>query len=334
MSRLTYGSEDGRSACCGCPPGCVLGVKVWEPMFRGFCRFGSIMISRLYKSSQRFSKQVNDQHLSAYASSTAFFTFLSLIPMIMVLLSALPYLPFTQEEVFSVFADIFPTSMYDLIEGILSDLYDTSGVMLPITLLLTIWSAAKGMLALLRGLNVIFGVEEFRNYFILRLRAAIYTFGMLVIVLLLLVGVVFMRSIAALVTGTYPHVRPIFEFIESARFLIIIMVMTLLFTALYTYLPNVKNRFHWELPGALFASCAWYFASWVFSVYVNQIMGTNTYGSLTTVLIAMIWMYMIFYMVLLGAALNVFLHGFFHRKKCEYVDKKKKNQKKRTAQKE
>ncbi len=269
------------------------------------------MFSKLIRIFQNFSKQINDQHIAAYASSTAFFTFLSLIPMLMVMLSAVPYMPFSQGDALAVISGFLPVSMYSVISEILDDLYAASGVMLPLTAAVTIWSAAKGMLALLRGLNVIFGVEEQRNYFVLRFRAAIYTVAMLVMILVLLVGVVFAYRIRDLLVGRYPSFRIVYDFIVNVRFLFVIAVMTVIFTALFTYLPNAKNKFHWELPGAFFVACAWYIASLLFSLYVNRVMGRNTYGSLTTVIVAMIWMYMIFYIMLLGASLNVFLHDTF-----------------------
>ena len=280
------------------------------------------MISKLIRIGNNFSKQIYDQHIAAYASSTAFFTFLSLIPMLMVVLSALPFMPFTREVAVSLISGMFPEGMNTIIRDIFDDLYATSGVMLPITLVITIIAAAKGTLALLRGLNVIFGVEERRNYFVLRFRATIYTVAMLAIILVLLIGVVFAYRIRDMLVDDYPYFRIVFDFIVKVRFLFVIAIMTVIFTAIYTYLPNVKNKFHWELPGALFVSCAWYVISLLFSVYVNRIMGMNTYGSLTTVLVAMLWMYLIFYVVLLGASLNVFLHDALSRIRSRQRDRR------------
>ncbi len=254
---------------------------------------------------------MNDDHIGAYASSTAFFTFLSLFPMIMALLSVLPYTHLTQNQVLDVVSSFLPASMYSIIEEIVSDLYSASMAVLPVTLIITLWSAAKGTLALLRGLNVIYEVEERRNYFILRLRATIYTVAFLCMILLLLVGVVFAYRIRDLAVARFPNIRIVFEYLVSVRFIFVIMLLTAIFTAVFTYLPNVKNRFHWELPGAFFTACSWYFISWAFSVYINHFSLTTTYGSLTTVVIAMIWMYAIFYMILLGAGFNVFLFEAF-----------------------
>ena len=293
---------------------CVLGVKIWG-RYSGvsMCKAGSDMVAKLIKILENFSKKVTDDHIGAYASSTAFFTFLSLIPMVMVLLSFLPFTPIQQETLLNAAATVMPDEMYDILDNIIQDLYSTSGVVFSITLAFTIWSAAKGTLSLMRGLNVIFEVEERRNYFVLRFRAALYTLAMLGIILILLVGVVFAHRIRDLLVGAFPAVKPMFDFLVSVRLIFVIGVLVLLFTTLYTYLPNAKNKFHWELPGAVFSALAWYFSSWIFSVYVNRVMGSNTYGSLTTVVVGMLWMYLIFYLILLGAALNRFLLETFQK---------------------
>ena len=280
-------------------------------VFRGFCKAGLSMYTKLVTIFRNFSRKINDDHIGAYASSTAFFTFLSLIPMLMVFLSMLPFTPLEQNVLLDAVATVMPDEMYNILDDIIQDLYSANGVVFSVTLAFTIWSAAKGTLSLMRGLNVIFEVEERRNYFVLRFRAALYTLAMLVIILILLIGVVFAHRIRDLLVGYFPPVKPMFDFLVRVRFLFVLGVLTLLFTALYTYLPNAGNKFHWELPGAVFSAVAWYFASWIFSVYVNRITGSNTYGSLTTVVVGMLWMYMIFYLILVGAALNCFLLEFF-----------------------
>ncbi len=281
------------------------------------------MFGKCYRIWLNFSKKLSDDHIGAYASSTAFFTFLSLIPMLMVLLALLPYTPLQQDVLLEVVSAVFPDYMYDIINSIIQDLYSASGVVLSVTLAFTIWSAAKGTLSLLRGLNVIFEVEEQRNYFVLRLRAALYTFAMLLIILLLLVGVVFTHKIRDMILVTFPSLSPVFGFLVSVRAFFVIAVLSVLFTAIYTYLPNARNKFHWEMPGAIFSAFAWYIVSLGFSAYVNNVMGKNAFGSMTTVVIAMLWMYIIFYLILFGAAVNRFLLETFRYLNSRRIERKR-----------
>lgn len=268
-------------------------------------------------------------HVSAYASSIAFFTYLSLIPMLLVFFSVLPYTPLTEAKLMEIVSEILPQYLVPAAVSAIANMYDSSKVVLPVTLLVLIWSGGRGMLALLRGLNVINRVEEKRNYVRLRLRASIYTVILLVMIIVLLVLVVFGEWIAGFLTAVFPHVHFLFDALFTFRPLFMILLLTMFFGAVFTWIPNSKKSFRYELPGAFFASCAWYFASWVFSVYVNNFFSYNVYGSVATATVIMLWLYICFYIVLAGALLNCFLlpaNEFLHQ-----MIQKRKREKKENA---
>ena len=186
------------------------------------------------------------------------------------------------------------------------------------------------MLALIRGLNTVNGVKERRNYIFLRLRACVYTVIMMIMILILLILVVFGERIVDLLTASFPNITYMFRVLVGWRWIVVVASMALLICAIYTFLPNEKNRFLSEVPGAVMVSICWYVSSWVFSVYVNRFSGFSTYGSLTTVIIIMLWLYMCFYIMLLGAFINrflqpafSFLYGAFKSKHPKHRKKKK-----------
>ena len=265
------------------------------------------MKRKLYLIGKEYLSMMRKYHISAYASSIAFFTYLSLIPMMLVFFSVLPYTPLTEAKLMEIVTGILPDYLVPVSVSVIANMYDSSGAVLSITLLVLIWSGGKGMLALLRGLNVINRVDEKRNYVLLRLRASVYTFAMLVMVIVLLVLVVFGEWIADFLTGVFPHIQYLFEMLLNFRSLFMIVLLTLFFGAVYTWIPNSQKRFRYERPGALSASLFWYVASWAFSVYVNHFFSYNVYGSVATATIIMLWLYICFYIVLAGALMNRFL---------------------------
>ena len=288
------------------------------------------MRRKIYRIWQEFSRQMNEHHISAYASSAAFFTFLSLIPMLLLLISAIPYTPITKATLMMFVTKILPQNMEPLSVSIIDEVYEKTGTALSLSILATIWSAAKGMLALIRGLNTINGVTERRNYIFLRLRACVYTVIMMIMILILLILVVFGERIVDLLTASFPNITYMFRLLVGWRWIVVVASMALLICAIYTFLPNEKNRFLREVPGAVMVSICWYISSWVFSVYVNRFSGFSTYGSLTTVIIIMLWLYMCFYIMLLGAFINrflqpafSFLYGAFKSKHQKHRKKKK-----------
>lgn len=84
---------------------------------------------------------MNEHHISAYASSAAFFTFLSLIPMLLLLISAIPYTPITKATLMMFVTKILPQNMEPLSVSIIDEVYEKTGTALSLSILATIWSA-------------------------------------------------------------------------------------------------------------------------------------------------------------------------------------------------
>ena len=141
-----------------------------------------------------FSSQMKKQNISAYASSTAFFLFLSVIPMLMVVCAVIPYTPVTEQNLITALTDVTPDIADAMVESLVVDVYESSVGILPVALIAMVWSAAKGVMALMRGLNAVNGVDEKRNYFVIRFIASFYTLIMLVVLILSLFFMVFESS--------------------------------------------------------------------------------------------------------------------------------------------
>ncbi len=102
----------------------------------------------------------------------------------------------------------------------------------------------------------------------------------------------------------------------AARVFITPTVLVIFSLMLYRYLPNRRGRFRDQLPGAMFAAVGWMVISWVFSIYLDVFKGfSNMYGSLTTIVLIMLWMYFCMYCILLGGEMNVLLCGKVFAKK-------------------
>ncbi|MFR8333194.1 MAG: YihY/virulence factor BrkB family protein [Oscillospiraceae bacterium] len=96
--------------------------------------------------------------------------------------------------------------------------------------------------------------------------------------------------------------------IISSRFLVLLVMQTALFAAMFMFLPNRRNKFLPSLPGALLASLGWQLFSGFFSLYVEHFSNFSTiYGSLSAVAIAMLWLYTCMAIVFYGGALNKYL---------------------------
>lgn len=283
------------------------------------------MLKRLLFIGYDFGKHMSRRNISAFAASTAFFLFLSLIPALMLLCAIIPYTPLTEANLMSAARKISPDAMDSLLINIIGDVYDKSIGIVSVTAIVTLWTAGKGVLALMRGLNAINDVEENRNYFLLRMVASLYTVLLLAAVLLSLLIMVFGKSIVGIIVGIIPQTSYLFDLMIHFRTLFMWAVLTVVIALMYAYVPGARTGFKLQLPGAVFAAVAWSVMTWAFSVYIDEFNGFGMYGSLTTIIILMLWMYAAMYIILAGAYMNRYFKPafqFFIGKK--HIDRKEK----------
>ena len=82
------------------------------------------MFKKIIVIFRDFSKQLSRDNVAAFASSTAFFFFLSLVPMLMIICSVLPYTPLTEDNLMTAVTRITPDSMDPLMVSMISQVYD------------------------------------------------------------------------------------------------------------------------------------------------------------------------------------------------------------------
>ena len=262
------------------------------------------MIRKLISDIQDFSESVSKKNISAFSASTAFFLFLSLIPMLILICAILPYTSLTEDILLEAIIKYTPETVEGLVTGIVADVYSRSAGVVSVAAIGTLWSAGKGVLALMRGLNAVNDVEENRNYFVVRTVASFYTLIMIVVIILSLLLMVFGNLLVNLLLKDFPRVRLVIEFFMNFRFIFSWAVLTMIFTMIYTFMPNRKMHFFEQLTGGMFAAVVWSIFSWCFSMYVDRFEGLNTYGSLTTIVIIMLYFYFCMYIILIGAYIN------------------------------
>lgn len=258
----------------------------------------------MYRITQDFSSQMKKQNISAFAASTAFFLFLSLVPMLVMVCTIIPFTPLTEENLVAAIEDFVPDVLDPLVQGLVAEVYDKSAGILSIAAIATLWSAAQGVLALMRGLNAINGVEEKRNYFIVRMIASFYTLVMLIVLILSLFVMVFGNELVMLILHRMPKLQMLVSFIMKFRFLFGWCLLALVFAIIYTYVPNKKLQFREQIPGAILASMIWIGFSWGFSLYVGRSGSYSIYGSLSVIVIVMLWLYFCMYIMMIGAYVN------------------------------
>ena len=255
--------------------------------------------------------------MAVYAGSATLFLLMASFPMLMWVLVLVNLLPgFSVESVAELLADFLPQipSVQESIIQLLQNLSSQSAQFVAsLAVLTTIVSASGGMSALQIGLQRL--TPGSRRTFLNRLLAVGYTFvfELLLLVMLALQG---MKSLFARFADTLPFFRHYAAVVHEAqrvanigRFVIIPLLFVLLLL-IYTYVPGGRRTLRSQLPGTIFATAGWLIFSRVFSFYILHFWRLSyIYGSLTAVILVILWLFVIINLIFVGAGLNAELNG-------------------------
>ena len=286
---------------------------------------GDRIMNQMIRLIKEFMERIKEDHVSAYAAQAAFFLILSAFPFAILILTFTRFLPVTQSDFMLVIQELLPDEMEKWVMEILQELMDHSGnTLMSFSIIIALWSAARGILSISNGLNSVFRTEESRNYFLLRSIATLHTLIVAVALVILLVVFVFGNSLYQVVLNRFSFLNNIVTLILSVRVAVGFVLLFFMFIAMYKGLPNHKLSLKQATPGALFCALSWMIVSFGFSVYVNHFSNySKVYGSLAGIAIAMVWVYMMMNLVLWGGELNVMIKEQFPEK----VAQRKKRQK-------
>lgn len=253
--------------------------------------------------------RAKEHRITTSAAEAAFFLILSIIPFLMLCLSVIRYTPVTEADVMREVTLLLPDAIDPVALVVIGEIYDKSVTIVSVSAVLAVWSAAKGIMALKNGLNIVYEVQEDRNYFLVRLQAMVYVVLFLAVVIMTLVLLVFGRGIQAILEKNVAFLGEFSLWIVLIRAGVSLLVMMLFFCTLYKVLPAHRTKFKKQWPGAVFSALGWFFFSYGFSFYVSNISKISyTYGSLSTLVILMLWLYFSMYILFGGAELNAFLN--------------------------
>lgn len=251
-------------------------------------------------------RHVSALRIPVFAAHTAYFIILSVFPMLVLLLGLLRYTGLAIDTLTDLLQGVIPEALLPSAKRlILSTYQNTSGTVISVSAVAALWSASRGIHGLMTGLNTIYGTRENRSWLRTRLVSVLYTLLFLLVLLMTLIFSVFGTTLVRQLPGL-----DFLRQIVGLRFLVLLLVQTALFCAIFKGLPNKRTRLADTFPGAVFASLGWLLFSDLFSVYVKNVSNyADVYGSVYAVALTMLWLYICLSIVFYGGALNVYLTG-------------------------
>lgn len=265
--------------------------------------------NKIWEQGKQLLRYISDRHITVHAASACFFMVLAFFPALVLLLGLVRYTGYSVESLTELLEGVIPTALLPAAEKLIRSTYRaTSGTVVSLSALTALWSASRGVHGVLTGMNAIYGVRENRGYLYTRSMSVFYTFAFLVVLLLTLVLHVFGKSVSRWLAGLDMPLFSLIGWIVGQRFFLLLVLQTLLFTAMYMFLPNQRNKFMQSLPGALLSAIGWQVVSLLFSVYVENFDAyANIYGSVYAVALCLLWLYLCVCILFYGAALNRWL---------------------------
>lgn len=268
----------------------------------------------LVNSILGFLNRTKKDHVGAYAAQCAYFIILSFIPFVLCLMTiAQKTTALTEDMVRQAILQIFPDNFEGFITEIIDEVYSKSTAVIPITAVTALWSAGKGLQSLTNGLNTIYHVKETRNWLLTRIRSVFYTLIFVIALMVSLLLLVFGNNLQRTISKYAPFLADLIGNILGARTFLVFAVLMLVFLCLFRFLPNRSATFKSQLPGAALTAVTWMAFSYGFSLYFTYFSFSNMYGSLTTIMLLMIWMYICMTIVLYGAEVNAYYEKQFRQ---------------------
>lgn len=244
--------------------------------------------------------------VSGLGAELSYFFLLSMFPLLIFLFTLLPYLNLDQAQVMLFIRDYAPSEVAKMIGDILEEvLMNKNGGLLSIGILATLWSASKGMNALTKALNRSYFKEDSRSFVVQRGMSIVFTIMLVVVVIVALVLPVFGEQIGSVIFSYVGFGNGFNELWNQLRFILPPVLIAVVFTLIYWLVPDIKLPFKTALPGALFATVGWIVTTLGFSFYVSNFGSyANTYGSIGTIIILMLWLYFSAIILMIGGQIN------------------------------
>jgi len=258
---------------------------------------------------KRLTKEIQEDHLAAFAGNLAYKGLFALFPFFVFLLSLLGLFgaPDLLRDLIERASGVLPQGAVVFLEDQLLGIASTKAqgaftVGAVVSLLLALWGVSGAFRSVMEAMNVMYEIEEDRPFWKQLLISIFLSLGVAALLLCALVLVVFGPEIGGAVADA-AGLGIVFQIIWNiVQWPVLVLLVVFAFALIYYYAPDVEQRFRWISPGSIVAVLMWLLFSLAFSVYVERSGSFNaTYGSLAGIAILMLYTYYSAFIMLVGA---------------------------------
>ena len=226
----------------------------------------------VWNNIKSFCEKLDNHHISEYTAQCAYYTVLSFIPFIMLIVTLIQYTYISKELLFSIIQNVMPDTMTDITMGIIQEVYSKSVGTVSISAIFVLWSAKRGFYALSKGLHNIYETDKENNFLKIQIKSLILTVFFVLAIISVLVLSVFGNSIVDILKYKYNISNNILNIVHFSKMAIYIVLFVILLL-IYKFVPGHKQKIRKQIPGAIIASVGWFIISSIFSVYLETFKG-------------------------------------------------------------
>lgn len=256
----------------------------------------------------RVKDQIGENNVAIVAAGVAFYGFLAVFPAIMALISiyGLAMDPQQIESQISQISSMLPEQAYELLQDQIEQFTATSSQSLSwgtaLGILFSLWSANKGIKSLFTGVDIAYDTVNTRGLISQNALTLVFTLGAILLVILSIIFIVVFPAVVHML-GLPSGIESLISWL---RWVVLALIVVFYLCLIYKFAPaRPRPRLRWVLPGAVLATVLWLIASWGFSYYVSNFGNYGEiYGSISAVVILMLWLLLSSMIILIGAELN------------------------------
>lgn len=257
-----------------------------------------------------FFEIVKEDKIGIHTGQSSFFITLSIFPFILLLLNIVSTIPSGKKVFLAIIATVTNENIKNLLNDVVYNLSQyATGITISISAIIGLWSASKGVHALMIGLGAINNLHKNRNYFVSRIVSMLYTVTFVLIIVGSMGILVFGNRIVKVLVEQLPNLAGRSYLSMTFRYLIMFVFFFIFLLLVYRFSNKKYTTFRKVVWGSLFCTAGWIVFTLGFNIYIDNFFNTSyLYGSLTSFIILMLWIYFCIYIFFLGHEINKFLH--------------------------
>lgn len=263
----------------------------------------------LYTIGVFFFGELKKSSLINRASSLSYNFMLAFFPATIFLFTMIAFVPIPhfQDTLLKLIGVILPGKAYEAVESTMRDIIkNQNGKLLSFGFISALYFASNGVYNLMQAFNKSSLTLETRSWIKRRVVSitltVVISFSLLMAITILIAGQALLKLLQSHVFSTWHFWLWL---IALVKWVVVVLIFFVVVSLLYRYGPAHKNRWKFSSPGSILATALAVLTSLGFSYYINNFPSYNkVYGSIGTLIVMMIWLYLNSLIILIGFELN------------------------------